>query len=87
MQATEKKLLQTVDMILVKKKRIALAKRDSKLKSSQVEGSRTGWWGVLKTVTSVGRSSSESILLIDAYFRSLAYENDSLLNLRQIYGS
>lgn len=61
MQATEKKLLQTIDMIIVKKKRIGLAKRGSKSKANQLEDSRTGWWGVLKTVTTVGRNSSENI--------------------------
>lgn len=65
MQATEKKLLQTIDMIIVKKKRIALAKKGSKSKTNQLEDSRTGWWGVLKTVTTIGRNSSESMLKIN----------------------
>lgn len=62
-QATEKRLLQTLDMILAKKKRIALAKKGSKSKSNQVDNNKTGWWGVLRTVTAVGQTPSESILL------------------------
>ncbi|RZF41019.1 hypothetical protein LSTR_LSTR002651 [Laodelphax striatellus] len=51
----EKRLLQTMDMIIVKKKRIALAKR-----AASSRGGGQGIWGMLKTVA-VNTSSSENI--------------------------
>lgn len=53
----EKRLMQTCDMIILKKKRIANAKRESQRQASQTVGG--GLWGMLKTVTSGG--SSENI--------------------------
>lgn len=64
MQATEKKLLQTIDMTIVKKKRIALIKKENKTKEKSLEESRSGWWGMIKNVTTVGRNSGESILFL-----------------------
>lgn len=61
-QAIEKRLLQTMDMILVKKKHIALAKKCSVVNGAQNNPSSSGIWGMLKTVTtSVSKGSSESI--------------------------
>jgi hypothetical protein len=63
-QALEKRLLQTIDMILVKKKRIALAKKGSGVSGAQNKEGSFGIWGMLKTVTtSVSKGSGESILL------------------------
>jgi hypothetical protein len=62
-QAIEKRLLQTMDMILVKKKRIALAKKGSVVNGAQNSPSSSGIWGMLKSVTtSVSKGSGESIL-------------------------
>jgi hypothetical protein len=61
-QAIEKRLLQTIDMILVKKKRIALAKKGTVVNGAQNAHSSYGIWGMLKTVTSVSKGSGESIL-------------------------
>jgi hypothetical protein len=62
-QAIEKRLLQTMDMILVKKKRIAFAKKGTAVNGAQHGQSSSGIWGMLKTVTtSVGKGSGESIL-------------------------
>lgn len=56
-QMQEKKLMQTMDMIIMKKKRIALAERE---KLQQVSNQSTGIWGMLKSVASVS-SSTENI--------------------------
>jgi hypothetical protein len=62
-QAIEKRLLQTMDMILVKKKRIAVAKKGTVVNGAQNIHSSSGIWGMLKTVTtSVSKGSGESIL-------------------------
>jgi hypothetical protein len=63
-QAIEKRLMQTMDMILVKKKRRALAKNGSVVNGAQnAQSSSGGIWGMLKTVTtSVSKGSGESIL-------------------------
>ena len=61
-QAIEKRLLQTMDMILAKKKRIALAKKGSVVNGTQSNQSNSGIWGMLKTVTSGSKSGGESIL-------------------------
>lgn len=74
MIGTEKKLLQTIDMIIVKKKRLALIKRGNKTKGQNLEDCKTGWWGMLRTVTTVGRNSGESILSF-VKFRKLRKPN------------
>ncbi|KAK6616890.1 Golgi pH regulator [Polyplax serrata] len=61
MVATEKRLLQTIDMVIVKKKRIALTKRGNKMKGDHPDAGNSSWWGMLKTVTTVGRNSGENI--------------------------
>ncbi|ESO99086.1 hypothetical protein LOTGIDRAFT_201453 [Lottia gigantea] len=50
-QSIEKRLLQSLDMIIMKKKRIAIAKRENLRKASMSTGSG-GLWGMLKNVTS-----------------------------------
>ncbi|XP_069115258.1 Golgi pH regulator A-like isoform X4 [Argopecten irradians] len=59
----EKRLIQTMDMILLKKKRIAKAKEES-LRQATVNKSQGGLWGMLKTVTSAASGSSENIGLL-----------------------
>lgn len=60
-QATEKRLMQTIDMIIVKKKRIALAKRGmTDISQKQVPANSRGIWDMLKNVTSP--NNTESIL-------------------------
>jgi hypothetical protein len=67
-QAIEKRLLQTMDMILVKKKRIALAKKGSVVNGAQNNPSSSRIWGMLKNVTtSVSKGSGESILSARRY--------------------
>lgn len=60
-QAIEKRLLQTMDMIINKKKRIAIAKRDS-LRQASLNKNQGGLWGMFKTVTSgVTNGTSENV--------------------------
>lgn len=61
-QIVERKLMQTMDMIVVKKKRIALMERDSRSQKNRnsKDTSTSGVWSMLKSVASVGVSSSES---------------------------
>ncbi|KAL4229367.1 Golgi pH regulator A [Mactra antiquata] len=56
----EKRLMQTMDMIMNKKRRIALANRENQRSASQNLGG--GLWGMLKTVTSGGSSENISQL-------------------------
>jgi hypothetical protein len=51
--------MQTMDMIIMKKKRLALAKREMLAKSS-MNKDRGGIWGMIKSVATAG--SGESIL-------------------------
>ena len=62
-QVIEKRLLQTMDMILAKKKRIALARKGSVVNGAQSSQNNSGIWGMLKTVTSVNKNGGESILM------------------------
>lgn len=75
MVATEKRLLQTIDMVIVKKKRIALTKRGNKMKGDHPDAGNSSWWGMLKTVTTVGRNSGESILSLLNRQTSIEKEN------------
>lgn len=54
--------MQTMDMIVVKKKRIALMERDSRSQKNRntKDASTSGVWSMLKSVASVGVGSSES---------------------------
>ena len=63
-QIVERKLMQTMDMIVVKKKRIALIERDVGTRKSRhvKDASTSGVWSMLKSVASVGTTGSESIL-------------------------
>ncbi|KAL5019993.1 hypothetical protein ScPMuIL_002885 [Solemya velum] len=60
-QAVEKRLLQSVDMIIMKKKRMAIAKRDS-LRQASLNRNHGGIWGMIKNVTSGGSSENISLL-------------------------
>ena len=55
--------MQTMDMIVVKKKRIALIERDVGTRKSRhvKDASTSGVWSMLKSVASVGTTGSESI--------------------------
>nr|CAG4640891.1 EOG090X06XN [Eulimnadia texana] len=60
-QAVERKLMQTMDMIVVKKKRIALIERDSsKAAASQKNAKVSSFWSVISNVTS-SSSHTESL--------------------------
>ncbi|XP_054717798.1 Golgi pH regulator-like [Uloborus diversus] len=54
-QMQEKKVAQTLDMIIMKKKRIALHERE-KQKQSAISGAASGIWGMLKSVTTSSNS-------------------------------
>lgn len=56
----EKRLLQTMDMIINKKKRIALATQKSSSYSLNKSQSKPGLWGFLKTVSDSVTGSGES---------------------------
>lgn len=59
-QGHEKRLLQTEDQILMKKKRICIVKRDSLRQASQSTGG--GIWGMIKNVATGGSSENVSLL-------------------------
>ena len=63
-QSVERRLMQTMDMIVVKKKRIALIERDAgRGKNRHVrENSGSSVWSMIKSVAMVGNSSTESTL-------------------------
>lgn len=66
-QSIERKLLQTMDMILAKKKRIALARRGDGTRArgqGAAGGGGGGIWGMLRNVTTSPTSPTESILFI-----------------------
>nr|CAH0112470.1 unnamed protein product [Daphnia galeata] len=75
-QIVERKLMQTMDMIVVKKKRIALMERDSRSQKNRntKDTSTLGVWSMLKSVASVRVSSSESKTLVSRFqlLKSLA---------------
>lgn len=61
-QAIEKRLMQTMDLIVVKKKRIALAKRGVQVHGSQSVPTSPSLWNMIRTVTS--KETPESILFL-----------------------
>lgn len=60
-QTHERKLMQVMDMILTKKKRIALAQRDQ-LQRGTTTRSNGGFWGMIKGVASSGSNANVSQL-------------------------
>lgn len=80
-QGIEKRLMQTMDMIMNKKRRIALAKRENLRSASQNIGG--GLWGMLKNVTAGGSSENISLLkqetsALEELSRQLFLENVDL---------
>ncbi|KAF4530164.1 hypothetical protein B566_EDAN001421 [Ephemera danica] len=67
-QSIERKLLQTMDMILAKKKRIALANRseNKRDRDQKTAGGRTGIWGMLRNVTTNPGTPGENISQLNA---------------------
>lgn len=53
---TEKKLMQTIDMILAKKKRIAMEKKN---RQKQQNTTKSSFWGLISSVASSGMNESE----------------------------
>ncbi|KAK3107617.1 hypothetical protein FSP39_018367 [Pinctada imbricata] len=87
-QGVEKRLMQTMDMIIMKKKRVALAKRES-LKQASINQSQGGIWGIFKNVR-LAAPSTENIPLLkqetDAYeelSRQLFLESVDLHNAQE----
>lgn len=68
-QGLEKKLILTLDMIIMKKKRLALAERE-KLQQNVVTRHTSGIWGMLKSVASTS-GSSENIHQLQEEIRGL----------------
>ncbi|XP_007438073.1 Golgi pH regulator [Python bivittatus] len=60
--ALERRLLQTMDMIISKKKRIAMVHRNM-FQRGEVHNKTTGFWGIIKSVTT-SSSGSENLTLI-----------------------
>uniref|UniRef100_A0A671SQ07 Golgi pH regulator n=1 Tax=Sinocyclocheilus anshuiensis TaxID=1608454 RepID=A0A671SQ07_9TELE len=60
--ALERRLLQTMDMIVSKKKRIAMTRRQMYQRGEE-QNKQTGFWGMIKSVTS-SPSGSENLSLI-----------------------
>ncbi|GAB6018867.1 Golgi pH regulator B [Chamberlinius hualienensis] len=59
-QKLEKRLMQTMDMIIVKKKRIALAEREN-LQKMGAGHQTSGIWGILRSVASSASYSGENV--------------------------
>lgn len=60
--ALERRLLQTMDMIVSKKKRIAMTRRQM-YQRGEDQNKQTGFWGMIKSVTSA-QSGSENLSLV-----------------------
>ncbi|KAH8024380.1 hypothetical protein HPB51_022864 [Rhipicephalus microplus] len=85
----EKKLLQTLDVIIMKKKRIALAMRE-KQKLSASGRQTTGIWGMLQSVTSSAASGTEdigqlkqSVEALEEFSRQLFLETVEIHNMME----
>lgn len=88
-QNMEKKLLQTLDVIIMKKKRIALAMRE-KQKLSASGRQTTGIWGMLQSVTSSAASGTEdigqlkqSVEALEEFSRQLFLETVEIHNMME----
>ncbi|XP_042906392.1 Golgi pH regulator isoform X2 [Parasteatoda tepidariorum] len=69
-QSQEKKVMQTLDMIIVKKKRLALHERE-KQQQSTLSHATSGIWSMLKSVTTSSSSSVENISQLKQDIRAL----------------
>lgn len=63
-QMLERKLLQTNEMIISKKKRIAISKRLNTAKQAQVAPAPHGFWARIKNVASPSTNHSENVVLL-----------------------
>uniref|UniRef100_A0A1B6D8F4 Golgi pH regulator conserved domain-containing protein n=1 Tax=Clastoptera arizonana TaxID=38151 RepID=A0A1B6D8F4_9HEMI len=89
--STEKRLLQTIDMILVKKKRIALAKKGDLSNSGKGKNFNSqSIWGLLKNVTSGTLGMTENIknlkqeiVALEEFSRQLFLEAHDMQNMRE----
>lgn len=59
-QMQERKVMQTLDMIIMKKKRIALHEQEKK-KQTVISNAASGIWGMLKSVATTSNTSVENI--------------------------
>ncbi|XP_077562139.1 Golgi pH regulator [Haemaphysalis longicornis] len=80
-QNMEKKLLQTLDVIIMKKKRMAIAQREK-----QSVSSRKGIWGMLQSVTSLPGTEDigqlkQSVEALEEFSRQLFLETVELHNM------
>lgn len=62
--ATEKKLMQTIDMILAKKKRIALAKKN---RQNQPNTTKNSFWGLISSVANKSNMNESEIAINNLY--------------------
>jgi len=84
-QCLERKLLQTMDMITTKKKKVALAQREGR---SRMRTESESWWGKIKSVTANPTVENlpllkADILALEEFSRQLFLEVHDLQNMRQ----
>lgn len=80
-QAIEKRLLQTMDMIIVKKKRIALAKKGEMMGQSEV---RSRLWGMLGPLGGT-KGNQESVYYINIIKSKIIYDHQQFTALTFSY--
>ncbi|XP_063223274.1 Golgi pH regulator isoform X2 [Bacillus rossius redtenbacheri] len=88
LQLTEKRLMQTLDMIVVKKKRIALARKGSVVRGPGEDPGGRGIWGMLRTVTaSPGgenvRQLQQEVAALEELSRQLFLEAHDMHNMAE----
>lgn len=85
----ERKLMQTMDMILAKKKRIALARRDEKLRGKGAAGGGGGGgiWGIFRSSTTTPTENIKQLQseakALEEFSRQLFLESHSMHNMQE----
>jgi len=86
----ERKLLQNLEKILVKKRKIAIAEREKLQKRNMKGSSDLNWWGRLRSVASVDSPTSENIPqlkrdigILEDFSEHLFLEAHDLQNMRE----
>lgn len=88
-QAIEKRLMQTMDLIVVKKKRIALAKRGVQVHGSQSVPTSPSLWNMIRTVTSKEtpetdvKQLKQDVAALEELSRQLFLEAHDLHNMQE----
>ncbi|ELU18131.1 hypothetical protein CAPTEDRAFT_190373 [Capitella teleta] len=84
-QAHERRLMQTMDMIVMKKKRIAIAEQENRKRASSNPGNSGGIWGMVKNFTSSSgqeniRALRQDTIALEEMSRQLFLESVDLHN-------